>query len=35
VTPDIHVAEAAVNTFRLDDRYPSDHAPIQATVRIQ
>jgi hypothetical protein len=24
-----------VNTFRLDDRYPSDHAPIQATVRIQ
>ena len=35
VTPDIQVAEAAVNTFRLDDRYPSDHAPIQATVRIQ
>lgn len=34
VTPDIQVAEAAVNTFRLDDRYPSDHAPIQATVRI-
>lgn len=34
VTPDIHVAEAAVNTFRLGDRYPSDHAPIQATVLI-
>ncbi len=34
VTPEIQVAEAAVNTFRLDDRYPSDHAPIQATVRI-
>lgn len=34
VTPDIHVTHAAVNTFRLADRYPSDHAPIQATVRI-
>ena len=34
VTPDIQVADAAVNTFRLEDRYPSDHAPIQATVRI-
>ncbi len=34
VTPDIQVAEAAVNTFRLDDRYPSDHAPIQATITI-
>jgi len=34
VTPGIQVADAAVNTFRLDDRYPSDHAPIQATVLI-
>lgn len=34
VTPEIQVAEAAVNTFRLADRYPSDHAPVQATVRI-
>ena len=34
VTPGIQVADAAVNTFRLDDSYPSDHAPVQATVRI-
>ncbi|WP_445155821.1 endonuclease/exonuclease/phosphatase family protein [Arthrobacter sp. Hor0625] len=34
VTPGITVADAAINTFRLHDRYPSDHAPIQASLLV-
>lgn len=33
-TPDISVRQAAINTFTLDGRYPSDHAPVQALVRL-
>jgi endonuclease/exonuclease/phosphatase family metal-dependent hydrolase len=31
-TPGIAVRKAAINTFTLDGRYPSDHAPVQALV---
>ena len=33
-TPGITVRQAAINTFTLDGRYPSDHAPIQALVSL-
>ena len=33
-TPGVAVRAAAVNTFTLEGRYPSDHAPVQALVRI-
>lgn len=33
-TPDVDVRQAAINTFTLDGRYPSDHAPVQALVRL-
>lgn len=33
-TPDVSVRQAAINTFTLDGRYPSDHAPVQALVRL-
>ncbi|WP_028278430.1 endonuclease/exonuclease/phosphatase family protein [Arthrobacter sp. H5] len=33
-TPDVQVLETAINTFRQDDRYPSDHVPVQALVRL-
>lgn len=34
VTPDIAVARAAVNATRIDGRWPSDHMPVQALVRV-
>jgi endonuclease/exonuclease/phosphatase family metal-dependent hydrolase len=33
-SPDIKVLKAAINTFTLDGRYPSDHVPVQALVRL-
>jgi endonuclease/exonuclease/phosphatase family metal-dependent hydrolase len=33
-TPEIHVLKTALNTFRVDGRYPSDHLPVQALVRL-
>ena len=33
-TPGITVREAAINPFTLEGRYPSDHVPVQALVRI-
>lgn len=33
-TPGITVQKAAINTFTLDGRYPSDHVPVQALVRL-
>ncbi|XAS67329.1 endonuclease/exonuclease/phosphatase family protein [Micrococcaceae bacterium Sec5.7] len=33
-SPDVRVLKAAINTFRLDGRYPSDHAPVQALIRL-
>ncbi|MEE2523649.1 endonuclease/exonuclease/phosphatase family protein [Pseudarthrobacter sp. J75] len=33
-TPDVDVRQAAINTFTLEGRYPSDHAPVQALVRL-
>ncbi len=34
VTPDIAVEAAAVNPFRVGDRFPSDHLPVQARLRL-
>ena len=34
VTPDIAVEAAAVNPFRNGDRFPSDHLPVQARLRL-
>jgi hypothetical protein len=31
----VEVLSAAVNTFRVDGRWPSDHAPVQALVRLR
>ena len=33
-TPGITVKEAAINTWTKDGRWPSDHAPVQALVRL-
>lgn len=33
-SPDIRVLKAAINTTRLDGRYPSDHAAVQALVSL-
>lgn len=33
-TPEIKVRKAAINTFTLNGRYPSDHVPVQALVRL-
>jgi endonuclease/exonuclease/phosphatase family metal-dependent hydrolase len=33
-TPGITIRQAAINTFTLEGRYPSDHAPIQALVSL-
>ncbi|MGP4114125.1 endonuclease/exonuclease/phosphatase family protein [Streptomyces sp. 4N509B] len=33
-TPGVEVLQAAINTFRVDGRYPSDHVPVQALVRL-
>jgi endonuclease/exonuclease/phosphatase family metal-dependent hydrolase len=33
-TPGITVQKAAINTFTLDSRYPSDHVPVQALVSL-
>lgn len=33
-TPEVQVLEAAINTFHQGDRYPSDHVPVQALVRL-
>ena len=33
-TPGVEVAAAGINPFTLDGRYPSDHLPVQALVRI-
>jgi endonuclease/exonuclease/phosphatase family metal-dependent hydrolase len=30
----VEVLEAAINPFRVDGRYPSDHLPVQALVRL-
>ncbi|MDT0345110.1 endonuclease/exonuclease/phosphatase family protein [Streptomyces litchfieldiae] len=30
----VQVLSAAINTFRVDGRYPSDHTPVQALVRL-
>lgn len=30
----VQVLKAAINTFRLNGRYPSDHVPVQALVRL-
>ncbi|PXY19698.1 endonuclease [Prauserella muralis] len=30
----VRVLAAAINTFRVDGRYPSDHTPVQALVRL-
>ncbi|MGK5534025.1 endonuclease/exonuclease/phosphatase family protein [Streptomyces sp. URMC 129] len=30
----VEVLKAAINTFRLDGRWPSDHTPVQALVRL-
>ncbi|GAB3580030.1 endonuclease/exonuclease/phosphatase family protein [Amycolatopsis endophytica] len=32
--PRVSVLAAAINTFRVDGRYPSDHVPVQALVRL-
>ena len=34
VTPDLAVEWAAVNLFRADGRFPSDHLPVQAHLRL-
>ncbi|WP_233157283.1 MULTISPECIES: endonuclease/exonuclease/phosphatase family protein [Amycolatopsis] len=31
----VSVLAAAINTFRVDGRYPSDHVPVQALVRLR
>ncbi|MDJ0321036.1 endonuclease/exonuclease/phosphatase family protein [Pseudarthrobacter sp. PS3-L1] len=33
-TPDVAVLQAAINTSTTGGRYPSDHAPVQALVRL-
>ena len=33
-TPDVQVLAAAINPWTLDGRYPSDHTPVQALVRL-
>lgn len=33
-TPDLPVATASIDTWRRDDRWPSDHAPVRATLRL-
>ncbi|MBB3090386.1 hypothetical protein [Nocardioides albus] len=33
-TPGITVKEAAINTWTKDGRWPSDHTPVQALVRL-
>ncbi|MFI2490308.1 endonuclease/exonuclease/phosphatase family protein [Promicromonospora kroppenstedtii] len=33
-TPGVEVRSAAINTWTRDGRYPSDHAPVQALLRI-
>lgn len=35
VTPDIAVQRAAINAFRHEDVWPSDHLPVQAVVTIR
>jgi endonuclease/exonuclease/phosphatase family metal-dependent hydrolase len=30
----VRVLKAAINTFRVDGRWPSDHAPVQALIRL-
>jgi endonuclease/exonuclease/phosphatase family metal-dependent hydrolase len=35
VTRDIAVARAAINTFRHEDVWPSDHLPVQAVVTVR
>jgi endonuclease/exonuclease/phosphatase family metal-dependent hydrolase len=32
--PGVEVLKTAINTFRVDGRYPSDHVPVQALVRL-
>lgn len=32
VTDEVRVLEAAINTFRVNGRYPSDHTPVQALI---
>jgi endonuclease/exonuclease/phosphatase family metal-dependent hydrolase len=32
--PGVEVLKAAINPFRVDGRYPSDHIPVQALVRL-
>ncbi len=33
-SPGVRAASARINTFTLDGQYPSDHFPVQATLRI-
>jgi endonuclease/exonuclease/phosphatase family metal-dependent hydrolase len=33
-TPDVRTVHASVSTTTLDGRYPSDHLPVQAVVRL-
>ncbi len=35
VTPDVGVERAAINTFRHEDVWPSDHLPVQAVVTVR
>lgn len=35
VTPDLAVERAAINARRVDGRWPSDHLPVQAVVRLR